>query len=101
MATAMFERRLLTEPGTPGVRKLVDQLDKAMSKPRLWPADTFFRAKREEQVQRHRHFNNVEYDLEPNIKASPGGLRDLQTALWVCGRKFGSHNPDELERLGM
>ena len=101
VATAMFERRLLTEPGTPGVRKLVDQLDKAMSKPRLWPADTFFRAKREEQTQRHRHFNNVEYDLEPNIKASPGGLRDLQTALWVCGRKFGSHNPAELERLGI
>ena len=101
VATAMFERRLLTEPASPRARAMVEKLDRAMNKPRLWPADRFFRAKRDEQQQRHRRFHNVEYDLEPDIKASPGGLRDLQTALWVCARKFGSSDIGELERLGI
>ena len=101
VATAMFERRLLTEPATARARSMVEKLDRAMQKRRLWPADIFFRAKRAEQERRHRRFNNIEYDLEPDIKTSPGGLRDLQTALWVCGRKFGSSDPRELERLGI
>ena len=42
-----------------------------------------------------------EYGLEPNLKTSPGGLRDLQTAIWVMARKFGTTDPAELERLGM
>ncbi len=101
VATALFERRLLTEPATGRARAMVDKLDRAMNKPRLWPPERFFRAKRDEQQQRHRRFHNVEYDLEPDIKASPGGLRDLQTALWVCARKFGSSDIGELERLGI
>ena len=101
VATAVFERRLLTEPRTARARTMVQKLDRGMRKPRLWPADRFFRAKRDEQEQRHRRFHNVEYDLEPDVKASPGGLRDLQTALWVCARKFGSSDIGELERLGI
>ena len=80
---------------------MLGKLDHAMDRPRLWPAERFFKAKREEQAERHRRFRNVEYDLEPDIKASPGGLRDLQTALWVCARKFGSSDPGELQRLGI
>ena len=101
VATALFERRLLTEPVTGRGRAMIEKLDRAMNRPRLWPADRFFRAKRDEQAQRHDRFQDVEYDLEPDIKASPGGLRDLQTALWVCARKFGSSDPVELERLGI
>ncbi len=101
VATALFERRLLTEAVTDRGRAMVEKLDRAMSRARLWPADRFFRAKRDEQAERHRRFRNVEYDLEPDIKASPGGLRDLQTALWVSARKFGSSDPVELERLGV
>ena len=101
VATALFERRLLTEPASARGRAMVEKLDRAMNKPRLWPADRFFRAKRNEQEQRHRRFRNVEYDLEPDIKASPGGLRDLQTALWVCARQFGTSDLGELERLGI
>ena len=101
VATAMFERRLLTQPQGAKARGMAEKLERAMNRPRLWPADAFFRAKRAEQEQRHRRFNNVEYDLEPDVKASPGGLRDLQTALWVCARKFGSNEPDELQRLGI
>ncbi|MCB4811721.1 [protein-PII] uridylyltransferase [Methylovorus menthalis] len=43
----------------------------------------FFEAKMLEQRQRHAKFNHTPYNLEPNIKESPGGLRDLQTILWI------------------
>jgi [protein-PII] uridylyltransferase len=44
----------------------------------------FLRAKTLEMVQRHRKFEDTPYALEPNIKESPGGLRDLQVVIWVA-----------------
>lgn len=44
----------------------------------------FFEAKLLEQQQRHNHFQNVTYNLEPNIKESPGGLRELHLIGWVA-----------------
>ena len=45
-------------------------------------ARDFFEAKRLEQQQRHARYQ--ETNLEPNIKESAGGLRDLQTILWIA-----------------
>ncbi|WP_374511291.1 [protein-PII] uridylyltransferase [Niveibacterium sp.] len=44
---------------------------------------SFFIAKRAEQEQRYNRFNDTPYSLEPNCKESPGGLRDLQTLVWI------------------
>jgi len=95
VATAMYERRFLA-----GSARLAAKLDRIMSSNRLWPSDKFFRAKRNEQENRHAQYDNVEYGLEPNLKASPGGLRDLQTAMWIFQRHYGTDDPKDLERLG-
>jgi [protein-PII] uridylyltransferase len=51
----------------------------------------FFQAKMLEMRQRHAKFQDTPYSLEPNIKESPGGLRDLQLILWVTrAAGFGS-----------
>ncbi|HDR9849243.1 TPA: [protein-PII] uridylyltransferase [Burkholderia multivorans] len=42
-------------------------------------ARAFFTAKVLEMRQRHAKFQDTPYSLEPNVKESPGGLRDLQT----------------------
>lgn len=55
-----------------------------------WSDKEFFLAKLNEQKARHKKTNNTEYNLEPNLKNSPGGLRDLQTIGWVAKRHFGS-----------
>jgi [protein-PII] uridylyltransferase len=54
----------------------------------------FYSAKVLEQQQRHLKHHDAAYSLEPNVKENPGGLRDLQTVIWIAraaglGRTFG------------
>ncbi|HKA44462.1 MAG TPA: [protein-PII] uridylyltransferase, partial [Burkholderiales bacterium] len=72
--TTLLESRLLT-----GRRDLYARFTKRM-RDTLDPA-AFLQAKILEQQQRRARF--AETSLEPNVKESGGGLRDLQTVLWV------------------
>jgi len=61
----------------------------------------FFQAKVLEMRQRQAKFQDTPYALEPNIKESPGGLRDLQLILWVTeAAAFGS-SWRELDQRGL
>lgn len=93
VATNLMESRLLT--GT-GCEKLFQSMRDAVGPQNIWPSLAFFRAKRDEQIARHRRFHDSAYNLEPNIKESPGGLRDLQVIGWVTKRHFDAENLHDL-----
>lgn len=73
--TTMLEARLLV-----GNRTLYESFIERSTAAR--DAAAFMEAKQLEQQQRHTRYQ--ETNLEPNIKESGGGLRDLQTILWIA-----------------
>ncbi|MDB2628939.1 [protein-PII] uridylyltransferase [Gammaproteobacteria bacterium] len=53
-----------------------------------WNKTKFFKAKQIEQNQRFQSFDSTEFSLEPDLKESPGCLRDFQTAFWILEHCF-------------
>ncbi len=95
VVTSLMESRLLTGP-----KALFTELRNATGPDRIWPSDRFFEAKREEQRQRYQKYEDTISALEPNIKESPGGLRDIQTVGWVIKRHLGADTMHELLTRG-
>ena len=93
--TTLIEARLLA-----GNAALLARMRAALSAQRIWPVRAFFEAKVREQAERHLKANDTAYNLEPNVKTGPGGLRDIQTIAWVAKRHFGSDTLDELAHHG-
>ena len=91
VATNIMEARTLA-----GETQLLDTLAERTGPERLWPPDQFYEAKRGEQVLRHSKHNDTEYNLEPDIKNAPGGLRDVQMVGWVAKRHFGVNRLGQL-----
>lgn len=89
--TNLIEARLLL-----GEQDLLDAVQEGIAAPHMWPPEEFFRAKAKEQEDRHAKYGDTEYSLEPNIKGSPGGLRDLQLIGWLARRHFGWRTVEEL-----
>lgn len=82
--TNLVESRLLIGDAT-----LYERLSAAAAPDNIWSSRDFFSAKVEEQRARHSKFDDSGQKLEPDIKESPGGLRDIQTIGWVAKRHFG------------
>src|SRR6266481_4387190 len=90
--TTLLEARLLA-----GRAELLGAMRTALAPDRVWPVKEFFEAKVREQAERHLKANDTAYNLEPNVKTGPGGLRDIQTIAWVAKRHFGG--ADTLDAL--
>ena len=91
VATTFIEARLLCGPD-----HLFQSMRRALAQDKVWSSKAFFEAKVAEQQSRHHRYHDTGYNLEPNVKASPGGLRDIQTIGWVAKRHFGAETLDEL-----
>ncbi len=90
--TAILDIRFLA-----GDEKLWAALDQALIDEVLnRNQQQFFQAKLEESRDRHRHYGDSIYLLEPQIKEGEGGLRDLHTALWLAKVKYKVHSLPEL-----
>jgi [protein-PII] uridylyltransferase len=63
--------------------------------------DRFFQAKLQEQRARHGRHNETAVQLEPNLKESPGGLRDVQTLFWLARAEGMGYTFPALVRHGV
>jgi [protein-PII] uridylyltransferase len=95
IATNLMESRTIA--GNP---ELGDMMLAVTGPERIWPPKDFFTAKWTEQIARHNKNNNTEYNLEPDIKSAPGGLRDIQTIGWVAKRYFNANRLSDLVNHG-
>ncbi len=77
------------------------EMNRQIGPDKIWPPESFYQAKREEQQKRHARHGIVEYDMEPNAKESPGGLRDIQTISWIARRIYGVSSIEKLAGKGL
>ncbi|MDN5871406.1 MAG: [protein-PII] uridylyltransferase [Nitrococcus sp.] len=91
VATNLMESRLLA-----GSAELYRSMQESTGPNRIWPSREFFEAKWREQLARHEKHHDTAHNLEPNVKESPGGLRDIHMIGWVAKRHFGANTLHDL-----
>lgn len=93
IATTLLETRLII--GNADLahfpRKIIAQ---------TWSEPDFFTAKQQEQKQRYTQYHSSASYVEPDIKNSPGGLRDIHQIAWLAKRHFRVNQLCELTDLG-
>jgi len=94
IVTSLMEARTIC-----GDPDLFEKVRSLIVPKKIWSLKQFYKAKTEEQLERHRKSEYTEYSLEPNIKSSPGALRDIQTVMWIANRQFGRVDFDDLVSL--
>ena len=92
--TALLDCRYLRGNRTT-FRRLQSQMQSSLDPVR------FMDAKRFEQDQRHAKHQDTPFSLEPNLKESPGGLRDLQVILWIAHASGIATAWRDLVRIGL
>jgi [protein-PII] uridylyltransferase len=95
--TALLESRFLF-----GDAKLYAELTARFDKEvAQGTAPEFVAAKLAEREERHRRAGQSRYLVEPNVKDSKGGLRDLHTLFWIAKYVYRVHEPEELIACGV
>lgn len=96
IATNLMEARYLS-----GSKVLFEKLREGTTPKKIWKAKDFFIAKTAEQKARYKKFDGSSFDLEPNVKSSPGGLRDLHLVSWISQRTYFPKSLPELVKLNI
>ncbi len=95
--TALLEARYLF-----GEAKLFEELTARFDKEVVQgTAPEFVAAKLAEREERHRRAGQSRYLVEPNVKDSKGGLRDLHTLFWIAKYVYRVREPAELVDHGV
>src|SRR5579872_5798680 len=95
--TALLEARYLF-----GETKLFEELTARFDKEVVQgTAPEFVAAKLAEREERHRRAGQSRYLVEPNVKDSKGGLRDLHTLFWIAKYVYRVREPAELVDHGV
>jgi len=92
--TNLLEARLID-----GSRSLFDALQAAMQA--HLDVRAFYLAKQQEQSERYKRYTDIDFNLEPNLKESPGGLRDLHSVLWIARAAGLGHTWQTLAQNGL
>jgi [protein-PII] uridylyltransferase len=96
IGTSLLESRLLL--GNSAVYAKFRESMEAMIKRRgAALAKAFIAERRKERLQ----YGETVYLLEPNVKRSRGGLRDIHLLRWLWKIKSGEADPDRLHDLGL
>jgi [protein-PII] uridylyltransferase len=91
VATNLMETRLLC-----GNSNLLQLMLRKTGPKKIWSSSKFYKGKIDEQIARHHKHQDTEYNLEPNVKEAPGGLRDIQLINWTAKRHFDVHRRSQL-----
>lgn len=95
VATSLLEQRFISGD-TSFAEHFLWQLQREFP----WSSRDFYQAKYNEQQQRHQRYHGTSYNLEPNVKSNPGGLRDIQTIGWIAKRHFHTQSDESLVQHG-
>jgi len=93
ICTNLLETRTISGP-----KSLLKAVSSRVYSDEVHTSKSYFLAKRKEQSARHKKYSGTEYNLEPNLKSSPGTLRDIQTIAWITKRHFGPDAPNVRSR---
>src|SRR6266436_4004117 len=95
--TALLEARFLL-----GDRALFDEMVARFDRQVVQgSAAEFVAAKLAEREQRHRRSGQSRYLVEPNVKDSKGGLRDLHTLFWIAKYVYRVRDSEDLIAQGV
>lgn len=103
-ASGLLDARLLAGPDTGREEReasffeLVRAMKNILAGER---AARFIDEKLEEANRRRERYGNTVFLLEPNVKESDGGLRELHTAMWVARARWRTPRVEDLLRLGV
>jgi [protein-PII] uridylyltransferase len=95
--TAYIDTRLLGGSMNPFV-----QFSRTVARKVIAPGQSLFLEEMYNwMVERHERYGSTMYLLEPNVRESPGSLRDIHTVMWMAKGIYGARIFKDLKRKGL
>lgn len=94
--TNLLETRLIT-----GKESNYQVLLKCLDDDPNWDAKRFLNEKIQELVTRYHSFKDTVYSLEPDVKNTPGGIRDIHVMQWIANFHFSAKTLEDMHLQGM